>query len=161
VYSIYTYFAKFAVNFNRHIFARSSYHTNYGRKIMSVVMKEVDVHSDSRGFVFEPIAEDSLQHQHNAHVVISQPGAVRGNHYHLNGTEMIAVMGPAVVRIQEDDKIRDIEIPVQRVYRFIIPPLVPHAIKNTGDQSNILIAFNTVDHDPQNPDVVREVLIED
>jgi len=127
---------------------------------MSVVMQEVNVHSDSRGVVFEPIAEDSLQHQHNAHVVISQPGAVRGNHYHLNGTEMIAVMGPAVVRIREDDKIRDIEIPAQKVYRFIIPAKIPHAIKNTGDQPNILVAFNTMAHDPHNPDVVQEVLME-
>ena len=127
---------------------------------MSVVMEETNVHSDSRGFVFEPIVEDSLQHQHNAHVVISQPGAVRGNHYHLNGTEMIAVMGPALVRIKEDDKIRDIEIPSQRVYRFIIPAMIPHAVKNTGDQPNILVAFNTFAHDPHNPDVVQDVLIE-
>ena len=126
---------------------------------MSVVMQEVSVHSDSRGFVFEPLAEDSLQHQHNAHVVISQPGAVRGNHYHLNGTEMIAVMGPAVVRIREDDKIRDIEIPAQQVYRFIIPAKIPHAIQNTGDQPNILVAFNTFAHDPHKPDFVQEVLI--
>jgi len=126
---------------------------------MSVVMQEVNVHSDSRGVVFEPIAEDSLQHQHNAHVVISQPGAVRGNHYHLNGREMIAVMGPAMVRIEENDQIRDIEIPVNKVYRWVIPPMVPHAIKNTGDQPNILVAFNTVTHDPHHPDVVRKVLI--
>jgi UDP-2-acetamido-2,6-beta-L-arabino-hexul-4-ose reductase len=128
---------------------------------MSVVIEEVNVHSDSRGSVFEPVAEEFLQHQHNAHVVISRPGAVRGNHYHLNGTEVIAVMGLAVVRIEEDDQIRDIEIPAQKVYRFIIPAKIPHAIKNTGDQSNILVAFNTVAHDPQNPDVVQKVLIEE
>jgi UDP-2-acetamido-2,6-beta-L-arabino-hexul-4-ose reductase len=127
---------------------------------MTVVIEEVNVHSDCRGFVFEPLVEDSLQHQYNAHVVISQPGAVRGNHYHLNGTEMIAIMGPALVRIKEDSKIRDIEIPAQKVYRFIIPPKISHAIRNTGDQPNILVAFNTFAHDPQNPDVVQEVLME-
>ena len=75
----------------------------------------------------------------------AQPGAIRGNHYHLSGTETIAITGPALVRIKEDEKIRDIEIPSKKVYRFIIPPNIPHAIKNTGDQPNILIAFNTID----------------
>jgi len=127
---------------------------------MSVVFEEVNVHSDSRGFVFEPVTGDCVQNQLNAHVVISQPGAVRGNHYHLNGTEMIAIMGPAMVRFKEDGKIRDIEIPAQKVYRFIIPPKISHAIKNTGDQPNILVAFNTIAHDPLKPDVVQEDLID-
>ena len=126
----------------------------------SVVIEELNLHSDNRGFVFEPINAEFLKHQRNAHVVISQPGAVRGNHYHLNGTEVITVMGPAVVRIEEDDRMQDMEIPANKAYRFFIPPKVPHAIKNTGDQPNILIAFNTVDHDPQNPDVVHKTLFE-
>ena len=125
----------------------------------SVVFEELNLHSDNRGFVFEPITADSLKHQRNAHVVISQPGAVRGNHYHLNGAEVITVMGAAVVRIEENNQMQDIEIPENKAYQFHIPPKVPHAIKNTGDQPNILIAFNTVAHDPQNPDVIRKVLI--
>jgi UDP-2-acetamido-2,6-beta-L-arabino-hexul-4-ose reductase len=128
---------------------------------MSLIIDDLTVHSDGRGIVFEPIVEDSLTHQHNAHVVISQPGAVRGNHYHLSGIETMAVMGPALMRIREDDDTRDIEIPPKNIYRFIIPPKVSHAIKNTGDQPNILVAFNTLAHNPHNPDVVREVLIED
>ena len=33
-------------------------------------------------------------------------------------------------------------------------------IKNTGKDINILIAFNTLSHDPQNPDAVSDILIE-
>jgi len=127
---------------------------------MALIIDDLTVHSDDRGVVFEPIVEDSLVHQHNAHVVISQPGAVRGNHYHINGIETMAVEGPALVRIREDNDTRDIEIPPENIYRFIIPPKVSHAIKNTGDQPNILVAFNTVAHDSHNPDVVRDILIE-
>ena len=125
----------------------------------SVIYEELNLHSDNRGYVFEPINAEPLQHQRNAHVVVSRPGAVRGNHYHLKGTEVITVLGPAVVRIEEDNRMQDIEIPENKAYRFSIPPKVPHAIKNTGDQPNILIAFNTIAHDLQNPDVVRKVLI--
>jgi dTDP-4-dehydrorhamnose 3,5-epimerase-like enzyme len=118
------------------------------------------VHTDARGVVFEPLAGDRIAQQRNAHVVISRPGVVRGNHCHLRGTETIAVAGPALVRIREDGKLRDIEVPDQEVYRFTLPPKVPHAIKNTGDRPNLLVAFNTCGHDPQLPDTVQDILIE-
>jgi hypothetical protein len=72
----------------------------------------------------------------------------------------MAVMGPAMVRIKEDGKLRDIEVPDQKVYRFIFPPRVAHAIKNTGNRPNVLIAFNTCEHDPQRPDTIEDILIE-
>ena len=127
---------------------------------MSLEIDCLTVHSDARGVVFEPLEKEMIAAQLNVHVVISQPGVVRGNHYHLNGTEIIAVMGPALVRIREDGKLRDIEIVDKKVYRFTFPPNVPHAIKNTGDQLNMLVAFNTCEHDPENPDTVQEMLIE-
>jgi UDP-2-acetamido-2,6-beta-L-arabino-hexul-4-ose reductase len=129
--------------------------------IDEIIIDELTVHSDDRGIVFEPIAENSLEQQHNAHVVVSQPGAVRGNHYHIYGTETISVKGPALLRIREENDTRDIEIPNARIFRFIIPPKVSHAIKNTDSQPNILVAFNTQTHDPKNPDVVRDVLLEE
>jgi len=63
------------------------------------------------------------------------------------------------IRIRNGE-LRDIEVPDQKVYRFILPHGVPHAIKNTGDRSNVLIAFNTSVHDPENPDTVQDILID-
>lgn len=127
---------------------------------MPVEMDILRVHSDARGVVFEPLAACRIAAQRNAHVVISRPGVVRGNHCHLQGTETIAVAGPALVRIREDGKLRDIEVPDQKVYRFIFPPQVSHAIKNTADRPNFLVAFNTCAHDPQNPDTTPDILLE-
>ncbi|MBW2411039.1 MAG: hypothetical protein JRF72_14660 [Deltaproteobacteria bacterium] len=127
---------------------------------MSVTIDDLNLFVDERGIIFEPIIADCLPDQKNAHVVINEPGAVRANHYHLSGTETIVVMGPSLVRIEEDNRIRDIEVPSQKVYRFIIPAKTPHAVKNTGDKPSILIAFNTVAHDPDKPAVVPKVLIE-
>ena len=127
---------------------------------MSVTIEELNLFVDKRGIVFEPIIADYLQDQKNAHVVINEPGAVRANHYHLAGTETIVVMGPSLVRIEEDNRIQDIEVPSQKVYRLIIPAKIPHAVKNTGDKPNILIAFNTVAHDPDRPAIVPKILIE-
>ena len=127
---------------------------------MSVTIEELNLFVDKRGIVFEPIIADYLPDQKNAHVAINEPGAVRANHYHLSGTETIVVMGPSLVRIEEDNRIRDIEVPSQKVYRFIIPAKTPHAIKNTGDKPNFLIGFNAVVHDPDKPAIVPKVLIE-
>jgi len=85
---------------------------------------------------------------------------IRGNHYHLNGTETIVVIGPAFLKFKEGSEIYEFEVPANQTYRFIIPPQVSHAIKNTGDTINILIAFNTLPHDPRNQDVVSDILID-
>lgn len=127
---------------------------------MPVEMDSLTVHSDDRGVVFEPLDSESIAAQRNAHVVVSHPGVVRGNHYHLRGTETIAVAGPALVRVRENCTLRDIEVPEGSVYRFTFAPKVPHAVKNTGDRDNILVAFNTCEHDRQNPDTFQEILIE-
>jgi len=127
---------------------------------MPLEIDSLTVHSDARGVVFEPLAVEMIASQHNAHVVVSNPGVVRGNHYHQQGTETIAVVGPALVRIREDKNLRDIVVPEEKVYRFTFPPEIPHAIKNMGDRVNILVAFNTCEHDPENPDTVQEILIE-
>ena len=127
---------------------------------MRVKIDRLKIHSDKRGIVFEPIIGQSMPAQENCHVVVSEPGAIRGNHYHLNGTETIAVVGPAFLKFKEGDDIYDFEVPANQIYRFIIPPQVSHAIKNTGKEINILIAFNTLSHDPRNPDVVSDILIE-
>ncbi len=127
---------------------------------MSLKMDPVTVRSDSRGMVFEPLETAMIALQRNTHVVISKPGVVRGNHYHRQGTEIIAVVGPALVRTREDGKLRDIAVPAKEVYRFTFPPKVSHAVKNTGDQPNVLAAFNTCAHDPDNPDTVLDILLE-
>jgi dTDP-4-dehydrorhamnose 3,5-epimerase-like enzyme len=127
---------------------------------MKVSYNRLKVISDSRGLVFEPLVLDDFPDQRNAHIVLSMPGVVRGNHYHTRGKETIAVLGPALVRFREKDEIKNVEIGPGQAYRFVFPPGTPHAIKNLGNQPNILMASNTVEHDPQNPDSERAVLIE-
>ena len=126
---------------------------------MAVQTKQLKIHLDAKGFVFEPLEPESLSMQHNVHIAICKPGVVRGNHYHMNGTETIAVAGPALACIKENNKIYDIMVPAKKVYQFIIPPNVSHAFKNIGDESNILVGFNTVLHDSQSPDVGTDILI--
>ena len=126
---------------------------------MMVSIDQLRVISDSRGLVFEPLISDDFPNQKNAHMVLSMPGVIRGNHYHIKGKETITVLGPALVRFRDNDETKEVEIPIGQAFRFVFPPGVPHAIQNLGNEPGILIAFNTVEHDPQSPDVEKDVLI--
>ena len=129
-------------------------------RLKKMIKKEtVRRFSDTRGFVFEPVQGELLANQRNTHVVVSRAGAVRGNHYHVRGTETLVVCGPALVRIRWDKDTEDFSIPAGDTCRLIIPPGVAHAIQNTGDFDNLLVAFNTETHDPDQPDQVQDVLI--
>lgn len=122
-----------------------------------VAVEHLTVHTDARGSVFEPLGLDALPHQRNVHVVLTEPGAVRGNHLHPRGTETLVIQGPALFRCREDGELVDTEIPAGAIYRFTIPPGVAHALKNTGDAASVAISFVTVAQDPAN--VVRDVLL--
>jgi len=124
-----------------------------------VVVETVKVHSDFRGTVYEPIRPDELGFQRNVHVVTNLPGVVRGNHFHRRGTEIITVSGPARVAVRENNSVRYTDVPDLQVFRFTIPPKVSHAIQNIGKEVTVLVAFNTIEHDRENPDTEEDILI--
>jgi dTDP-4-dehydrorhamnose 3,5-epimerase-like enzyme len=97
---------------------------------------------DARGVGFEPLDAAALAAQRNLHVVLSAPGAVRGNHFHRVQHEVTVVVGPARV-----------------AWRFEFPPGIAHAFENTGHETQLLIAFGTHPHDPANPDTFRDPLL--
>ena len=127
---------------------------------MRVQIEKFQPKSDARGSVWEPATPDELALQKNCHVVVTEPGGIRGNHFHKLGTEIATQRGPALVRFRDETGIQDVHVAAGEVYRFVFPPQCAHAFKNTGDTPNLLVALNTEPHQPENPDVYRDVLIE-
>lgn len=125
-----------------------------------IAIEPLSFPTDLRGLVLEPIGPEALPHQQNVHLAVTGPGHIRGNHYHRRGTEIAVVLGPAWFRFREAGETRDLHVEEGQAYRLTIPPGVPHAFKNPGPSPMLIVAFNTVVHDPASPDVVREVLIE-
>lgn len=125
-----------------------------------VLIEPVSFFSDARGWVIEPLAEEQIRLQRNVHVVFTEPGHVRGNHYHQHTTEVMLVMGPALVRLREDGVLRDVPVAEGEALRFTLPPGIAHAIQNTGRRPAVLTSFNDLPHDRTQPDTVRAVLIE-
>ena len=128
---------------------------------MSISYERLSVISDERGYVLELLDAGDFASQRNAHIVVSLPGVVRGNHYHTKGRETITVLGPSLVRFREPGgETEEMVVPDKEAWRFVFLPGVSHAIKNLGGEANILVAFNTVEHDPANPDTHKDLLIE-
>jgi len=125
-----------------------------------VTVENVSFFSDARGWVIEPVSEALLAGQRNVHVVLSEPGAIRGNHYHERSTEIFVVIGPALVRVRESSVVRDLPVAEGQAMRFTLPPGVAHAIQNTGSRPLVLMSFSTLPHDRAHPDTVPVVLIE-
>ncbi len=116
--------------------------------------------TDPRGLVIEPLHAEEFPSQKNAHLVLTVPGGIRGNHYHIHGTEIAVVLGPALIRLRDADGLRDYDLTEGQACRFVLPAGVPHAMLNTGTALMVILSFNTEVHDPTRPDVVRDVLIE-
>lgn len=125
-----------------------------------VTVEPVEFFRDARGWVIEPVNEAMLAGKRNAHMVLTEPGAIRGNHYHKRSDEVLVVVGPALVRFREAGTTRDVDVSGGQAMRFAIPAGVPHAIKNTGNQPMILVSFATQPHDRAHPDTVPAVLIQ-
>ena len=123
---------------------------------MKVQVERVVQKEDQRGSVWEPITDSELRTQGNCHVVITQPGGVRGNHYHKVGTEIASQCGPALVTYKDELGLHEVEVKPGETVRFVFPPGIPHAFQNNGKEPNLLVAFNTEVFNPDNPDVVRE-----
>ncbi|MHC1729615.1 MAG: cupin domain-containing protein [Syntrophobacteraceae bacterium] len=126
---------------------------------MRVNLEEIEVHHDHRGTVFEPLAGGSLSVQQNVHAVLTNPGGIRGNHYHRFGTEVATVYGPALIRLRDGEEVQERVLTEGQAVRFTIPAGVAHAFKNIGEKPNLLICFNTEVHDRDNPDVIFDILI--
>jgi UDP-2-acetamido-2,6-beta-L-arabino-hexul-4-ose reductase len=127
-------------------------------KTEQVRIEPVTLHADARGAVFEPLDAEGLTRQRNTHVVLSEPGAIRGNHRHLVGHEVTVVVGPAEVRYREAGVAHEVSVPLGVAQRFHFPAGVTHAFRNPGPGVMILASFNTEEHDPTRPDVERDVL---
>jgi dTDP-4-dehydrorhamnose 3,5-epimerase-like enzyme len=124
-----------------------------------VLVEKLRQASDARGLVFEPLDAAGLAQQRNVHVVLTLPGHIRGNHAHRVGTEVTTILGPGKVTYRENETVTAIEVPANETWRFVFPPGIAHTFENTGAGPMIIVSFNSVPHDPDNPDTYRDPLV--
>src|SRR6476620_10732097 len=71
---------------------------------MNVLIELIEVRQDARGIVFNPVGRAPRGEQKSTHVAVTEPGCVRGNHYHTRATETLAIVGPWLIRYRENGK---------------------------------------------------------
>jgi len=99
----------------------------------------------------------------DCHVGSINPGAVRGNHYHSQRTEVILVVFFAGCSIHwRDDSgvVHSTSLAGQGVAVVEVGPGCAHAVRNDGDQKLFIVSLTDGSFDASSGETVRSVVIE-
>jgi len=119
---------------------------------------------DERGKLFNPIeqAELFLGNISNVHTFSCAPGAIRGNHYHEIRNEKFLVMKGEMLFVVKDPQTgekQELKLSQEDDILIEIPPKVPHALKNIGDEDSLVLCYSNYKSKKLDKDPVREVVI--
>lgn len=121
---------------------------------MKIQISELGNHGDTRGFSFAlpRQALDFLGTIADLHLASTAPGAVRGNHYHLNKQEAIVVLPGSAWSLHWDE---GEATPAQHrafdgnaAVLVLISPGRSHAVRNDGAALLWLVACSSEPYDP-------------
>ena len=125
-----------------------------------IQVKEIELYQDDRGWCIKPISDDDIEKGiiSDIHMVSMKPGAIRGNHYHINKTENILIIGSTCRVLVEDNNTKEKEEKIlesnERLL-LVIPHGVTHAVENIGNEVSYLLCFSNVKDGLKNRDVVN------
>ncbi len=137
--------------------------------IDGVEIKELKVHRDKRGFLFEilrgtdPIKSDGPGHFGQFYVSACYPAVIKGKHLHKEQTDhMTVIKGKAVIHIEDQrensptkgEKMA-IDVGDDNHKLVKIPPNVWHSAENIGTETVYFINYVTKEYNPKKPDEYR------
>ena len=129
-----------------------------------IQVKEIEFYEDDRGWCIRPISDDDIKDGiiSDIHMVSMKPGAIRGNHYHVNKTEHILIIGSTCRVLVVDNNTKEREEKILENNEkdlFVIPPGVTHAIENIGNDASYLFCFSHVKDGLKDSNVVNNKII--
>lgn len=115
-------------------------------KISGVILTELPIHSDPRGWLTEVWRADESDHQPlMAYVSLTQPGVTRGPHEHREQADYFVFL-TGEWRVELHDNRRESEsageveeIRMSRPVSLIVPPGVIHSYTNIGDSDGLVL----------------------
>ena len=115
--------------------------------IEGVVLREMAVHIDKRGWLTELFREDELPQGFRpvmAYMSLTYPGITRGPHEHREQTDYFCFFGNFTLYLwdnREDSPTFGNKMVIEDVDRTIaiVPPGVVHAYKNSGEADGLVI----------------------
>jgi UDP-2-acetamido-2,6-beta-L-arabino-hexul-4-ose reductase len=130
--------------------------------LLNVEITKLEMISDNRGWITEVLKNQNSENISQIHFSISNPGAVRGNHFHKSRTEWLLVTsGVATISLLDNKSREKKELPVNADVPTLvkIPPNVAHSIINSGDKPMHLLVVTNQNPNSQDPDTYRKVLL--
>lgn len=137
--------------------------------IDGVKIKELRVHKDKRGFLFEVLrGSDSMKADGpkafgQFYVSACYPAVIKGKHLHKKQTDhMTVIKGKAVIHIEDQregsptkgEKMA-VEVGEENLKLVRIPPNVWHSAENIGTETVYFINYVTREYDGKEPDEYR------
>jgi dTDP-4-dehydrorhamnose 3,5-epimerase-like enzyme len=134
-----------------------------------IQITELNNRGDARGFSFTAPAEALafVGRMADVHFSSAEPGAVRGNHYHLRRRTAIVVLPGAKWSLHWDqgEAAPAAETPVAQHREFdgaravlvLVSPGASHAVRNDGESTMWLVAISSESYDPAES-VARKVV---
>ena len=109
--------------------------------------------SDERGILAEFIKSKS---KGQIFVSTTNPGKIRGNHYHHTKIEKFLVLsGNGLIRFKSiinDDEVFDYEVSGKEFKVVDIPPGFTHSIENIGKDKMVVLFWSSEIYNKDNPD---------
>ncbi len=140
-------------------------------EIDGVVIKELSLHEDSRGWLVEIFRQDELDKNSlpvMSYISMTKPGESRGPHEHKKQTDMFCFLGSSDFKLYLWDNRSDsntykkseiLNFDKDKRYSVIVPPGVVHGYKNIGESEGLIINAPNCLHAGQNKqesvDVIR------
>jgi dTDP-4-dehydrorhamnose 3,5-epimerase-like enzyme len=109
-----------------------------------IKIEKINMQMDKRGKVFEPLTQEILQSGSlmNVHIATMHPGVVRGNHKHLEMTEIVCFSGAIrFVAMNGNGDQEQMDFRESECVKLTISPGIGHAFVNTSDQETFLVCF--------------------
>lgn len=120
--------------------------------------------TDPRGTLKKVLRQSQLEAAgiQEVYLLYTNPGGVRGNHYHKITLEFfLVVMGTATVALQAPgaETSKTIKLAAEDNLLLKAPPLVAHAFKNEGEGQLIILALSSREYSPLDTDTFPQTLL--
>ena len=117
----------------------------YAVDIMQVKTTGRQRKGDARGFLLEFVRGDEIKGMAGqVYCTVSEPGAVRGNHYHKRKTEWFTVLeGEAILKLKDlaTGEEKELLLSGEKPGIVEIPAGIAHALKNSGKDKLYHVAY--------------------
>ncbi len=113
-----------------------------------VIIKQLDVFEDQRGWLVEIFREDDMAFRPvMSYVSMTEPGIVRGPHEHHEQTDFFCFLGSFKLYLWDNRKESKTYMEkmvldtTENPFVAVVPPRIVHAYKNIGQEDALVINF--------------------